>query len=132
VATTRVTLTIEGFDAVRQSVVRVPDAARVALSDVIAKSTFAVRQRALLLAPRGETGRLRSSITASSRGLYGRVTISDPDVYYWKFIEYGTVRASARPFVRPAVEAETNDFVDRVRQVGKRLERDWTSGGGLL
>jgi HK97 gp10 family phage protein len=129
-ATSRVTLTLEGFEETRRAVVAVPDAARAMLSDVIAKTTFATGQRAKALAPR-ETGLLRSSITAVSRGLYGRVTVSG-DAFYWRFVEYGTVKMAAKPFVRPSVEMEQPQFLERVRNVGRELERDWTSGGGLL
>ncbi|HJT96608.1 MAG TPA: HK97-gp10 family putative phage morphogenesis protein [Mycobacterium sp.] len=131
-ATARITTTLVGFDEVRAAVKRVPDAARVVLADVIAKTTFAVRQRALVAAPRGETGRLRASLLSSSRGLSGRVEIRDPDVHYWRFLEYGTVKIAARPFVRPAAELETNDFTERVRQAGRRMEQAFVSHGGLL
>lgn len=127
----RVTVTLEGFDDVRNAVKRVPDAARVVLSEVIAKTTFSARQRAIALAP-VDSGTLRRSITSSSRGMYGRVVINDPDVFYWRFVEYGTRYKAARPFIRTAAELETGAFTERVRLAGKQLERDFTSGGGLL
>jgi HK97 gp10 family phage protein len=130
-ATTRISTQLVGFEQVRAAVKRVPYEARVVLSDVIAKTTFAVKQRAIVLVPK-DTGQLRTAITSSSRGLYGRVEVRDPASYYWRFLEYGTVRMAARPFVRPAAELETNDFTERVRRAGQQLERDFTSGGGLL
>lgn len=36
--------------------------------------------------------------------------------FYWKFLEYGTVKMGARPFMRPAAEAVADDH-------GKRLIR---------
>lgn len=131
-ATARITTTLVGFDEVRAAVKRVPDEARVVLSDVIAKSTFAVRQRMIAMAPRGETGRLRAAISSSSRGLFGRVVITDPDAYYWRFLEFGTVKMAARPFIRPAAELETADFTERIRQSARRLEDGFGSGGRLL
>ena len=130
-ASSRLTVSLEGFDEIRRSLERLPDATRAVLSDVIAKSTFAAKQRAVALAPVGE-GRLRNAIQATSRGMYGRVIITDPEIFYWRFLEYGTVKMAARPFVRPAAEMETAAFVERVRQAAQRLEHDWKTGGGLL
>jgi HK97 gp10 family phage protein len=122
----RTVITLEGFDSVRAAVQRVPDEVRVAMADVVQKTAFGARQRTIALAPRA-TGLLRSSITSSSRGLSGRVDIAGP-AYYWRFPEYGTRFRAATPFVRPAAELESIDFTERVRQVGLRLERDFSAG----
>jgi HK97 gp10 family phage protein len=53
-----------------------------------------------------DTGRLRSSITheiaADHRGLVGRV---GTDVEYAPYVEYGTSRSPAQPYLRPALGA---------------------------
>lgn len=53
-----------------------------------------------------DTGRLRSSIThdvgQDERGLVGRV---GSDVVYAPYVEFGTSRTPAQPFLRPALGA---------------------------
>jgi HK97 gp10 family phage protein len=80
----------------------------------------------LATAPRGETGRLRGSLTASARGLSGRV-VMEGDAFYWRFLEYGTRYIAARPFVRPAAEAEANAVEGRIRDMVAKLERDFAT-----
>ena len=42
------------------------------------------------------------------------VTIKDQrQAYFWRFIEFGTSKLVARPFLRPAFEAKASDAVDR-------------------
>ena len=45
------------------------------------------------------------------------------DAFYWRFVEYGTVKQAAAPFIKPAEERVGNDL-DRVvtEQFGKKLE----------
>lgn len=63
-----------------------------------------VQNRARQLAP-VDTGRLRSSITSSglqrdSRGAYVEV---GTNVFYAGFVEFGTRRMPAQPYLRPAL-----------------------------
>jgi phage gpG-like protein len=60
--------------------------------------------------PRVRTGRLRSSIThrlvvTAGVGLYAQV---GTNVEYAPYVEYGTERAPAYPFLRPALVAAAN------------------------
>lgn len=121
----KVSVQIEGMDQVRDALRRMPDQTRVIMADVVAKTAFSARQRTVAGAP-VNTGLLRGSITSRSRGLSGRVDITG-DAYYWRFLEFGTRYAAARPFVRPAAEAESVAFEQRVRQAATRLERDFAS-----
>lgn len=103
-----------------------PEAVENRAADVVAKSSFAVAQRARSLAS-VRTGRLKRAILSLSNGLRGRVGFSEK-VPYWKFVEYGTVKMSARPFIRPSVEAESESFVQGMRAIGPKLERDLSAG----
>jgi HK97 gp10 family phage protein len=121
-----VKVSIEGMEDAQDALRRFPDQARDAMADVIQRTTFAARQRMLATAPRGETGRLRGSLTASARGLSGRV-VMEGDAFYWRFLEYGTRYIAARPFVRPAAEAEANAVEGRIRDMVAKLERDFAT-----
>lgn len=121
----RTLVEIEGMEAVREALRLVPDQARAVISDVVQKTAFGAKQRAVAMAPR-DTGRLRDAITSRSRGLNGRVEVG-PQGFYWRFLEYGTRSVAARPFVRPAAEMESREFTERVRQAGVRLERNFAT-----
>lgn len=130
------TMTLEGFEATKRAIAAAPVAAKALAADAVAASTFAVEQGARALAPRGLTGRLKAAITSKASATTGRIGIAPgfgigtgtgPEVY-WRFVEFGTVHLPARPFFRPASEAERDNFIRRMEQIGPRLERDLSSG----
>jgi HK97 gp10 family phage protein len=125
----KVTLKLEGFEATRRALVAAPERARVHASSAVAASTFAVTQRSRSLVP-VDTGRLKNAIgsTRVVSGLQGQVGITDADAYYWRFVEFGTINMAARPFFRPAAEEERNVFIQRMRDIGPRIERDLSTG----
>ena len=125
----KVTMKLEGFEATRRALVKAPDVARVHASSAVATSTFAVAQRARSMVP-VDTGTLKSSI-ASSRtvnGLSGSVGLDNRAAYYWRYVEFGTRNMAARPFFRPAAEQERNAFIQRMREIGPKIERDLAGG----
>lgn len=123
------TTTIEGMGQLRRALAAVPEVARGHVASAVATTVFAVQQRARSLVP-VLSGDLKRSIgTSKSRnGLSGGVGVSSPATFYWRFTEFGTRYAPARPFFRPAAESEQNDFVQRLRAIGPRLERDLSVG----
>ncbi len=121
---------LEGFEATQRALVRAPALVKNIASSAVATTTFAVAQRAKSLVP-VDTGNLKAAIEGtkpSAGGLTGRVGTNATNVYYWRFVEFGTKKREARPFFRPAAEAESNAYVDRLRAIGPRLERDFTVG----
>lgn len=62
-----------------------------------------------------ESGALKKSIRVVR--LYGdpkknvRVYAGSKEVYYARFVEYGTVKMKAKPFLRPAVSAAKKDIL---------------------
>lgn len=55
--------------------------------------------------------RVRAKVRASQRGAQSR---NDP--YYWRFVEFGTARMRAQPFLRPAADAKGRVALDMVVQ----------------
>ena len=46
------------------------------------------------------------------------------DTYYWRFLEFGTAKMAAQPFMRPAADQAAGDVVDEfVRQYDKAADR---------
>lgn len=80
----------------------------------VSKATLDVEAKSKALAP-VKTGALRRSIHSvfTNGGLTG---IVGPSVLYGKFVEFGTRRMGARPYMRPAAEQVLPRFVDAVKR----------------
>lgn len=126
----KVTMQLDGFDALKRATVECPEILRAHAGDAVAQTSFSTASR-MKATVRFRTGRLKGAIRSTSRGLNGRVLI-DPSAFYWRFVEYGTVKMAASPFIRPSAEAEGPLYIHRMRAVGPKLERTWTSGGRFL
>jgi HK97 gp10 family phage protein len=124
-----VKMTLEGFEATRRVLEAAPQLVESAASSAVATSSFAIAQRAKALV-RVDTGRLKAAIdyTRTRTSLTGGVGISDPTAFYWRFVEFGTVHTTPRPFFRPAAEEERATFIQRMRDIGPKLERDLAGG----
>lgn len=47
----------------------------------------------------------------------GKASAKNPnDPYYWRFLEFGTVKMSARPFLRPAAKSKGEEAVSKFMQ----------------
>ena len=57
--------------------------------------------------------------------LSGRARNVDKDSFYWRFVEFGTVKMAAQPFLRPAFEAEKEAAVDAIgAELDKRIQQE--------
>lgn len=55
----------------------------------------------------------------------GRKSGRAADAYYWRFVEFGTVKMAARPFLRPAFEAKKLDAIEAIRAyMAQRIPRE--------
>jgi HK97 gp10 family phage protein len=46
------------------------------------------------------------------------------DAWYWRFVEFGTVKMAARPFLRPAFENKKRQAVDTIKdRLSERIEQ---------
>lgn len=46
-------------------------------------------------------------------------------LWYWKFIEFGTSKMSAKPFMRPAFDKMKGEALERIREyLAKRIDRE--------
>ena len=47
------------------------------------------------------------------------------DAWYWRFIEFGTIKMAARPFLRPALEVKRQEAVDAITtRLASRIEAE--------
>jgi HK97 gp10 family phage protein len=81
-----------------------------------------------------DDGTLRKAIKARRRKMQGDVAMSDVriehgkgsknDAWYWHFIEFGTQKNSAQPFIQPTVAAVEPQLPGIfAREFGKKLEK---------
>lgn len=104
---------------------RLPAAAKAAAQQVMDVTAFQVARAAEARAPR-DTGRLKGSIAWESRPRSTKavVGVRDPQAYYWKYIEYGTVKMQARPMFRPAAMSVEREHERRLEQALRKAERE--------
>jgi HK97 gp10 family phage protein len=45
------------------------------------------------------------------------------DAWYWRFVEFGTRKMAARPFLRPALESRRREAVEAIKgRLAQRIE----------
>jgi HK97 gp10 family phage protein len=127
---------IDGLEELRRALVATPKKTRAALRDMLHESADAVAASAKRNAPR-DRGDLASAITVLGRGLTWRAGIErgstggrrghrthvDPSIY-GQFVEFGTSRTTAQPFMKPAAEGETNRLPGRLRVLARVIEAE--------
>lgn len=62
-----------------------------------------------------DTGRLRSSIQYVNTGF--QQCMVDTDVFYALFVEVGTSKMDAQPFMDPAYEDAKNELIDKLKNL---------------
>lgn len=83
---------------------------------IVAKTAMDLEGHAKSRAP-WDTGTLRNSIQAAKIGkAHWRVTVGAD---YGMYVEWGTVHQAARPFIQPAIQAVTPNFLAAMRQVAR-------------
>lgn len=116
-------MALQGMEGLQRALRTMPDVVRQELRQVVGVTAFALANRIRATAPR-DTGLLRGAVSSRVTGLTGRVELG-VDAFYWHFVEYGTVRMAARPFVRPAGELEAADFERRLKDLSRTIEHRW-------
>ena len=101
------------FDRFPEILAKFPRATTAAVQ----KATMDIARLAAMNAP-VDTGYLANSIEGKVTGAGGQVTSSAD---YWAYVEYGTYKMAAQPFVAPAVEAVGPQFVEAMRRMVESL-----------
>jgi len=73
-----------------------------------------------------ESGDLKFSVGIRGGSVSKRKNASNPggDTYYWRFLEFGTEKMAAQPFMRPAMESSVDPATDEfVKQFDKVITR---------
>lgn len=65
------------------------------------------------------------------QGRVGKAYNTGGSTFYWRFLEFGTQHAPARPFMRPAMEASINPATEAVvTEMGKQIDKLVAKGSG--
>lgn len=119
----------------RRFITETPKEARSALADLaIRPTTFALLNRMRATVPVGpEAPHIKDLLAAKMNrsGLIGQVGIFDNDeeAHVALFNEYAP---NHQPFMRPAADAEQGDLVRRATAALQQVERNLSTGGGLI
>lgn len=85
--------------------------------DVVIKVAADIQRDAKTLAP-VDTGALRGSIThTTTRRTYDVSAEIGPEVNYGRYVEEGTSRMAAQPYMTPALERNTDQFVRAISTI---------------
>jgi HK97 gp10 family phage protein len=115
-------MVLQGMGALQKALREAPELIKLELRRAVETTAFSIAQR-MRATVRRDTGLLARNIDSHVKGLSGRVTIG-VDAYYWQYLEYGTVRMAAKPFIRPSVELESLVFEQRLRNAAHVIDRD--------
>jgi HK97 gp10 family phage protein len=109
-----VTVHIEGMSKLRRALLTVTQEGRKTASREVMRSALKVQAGAKARCP-VDTGRLRGSIAVEIEegGLGASV---GTNVHYAPFVEFGTSRMRARPYLFPAWEEERGPFIEALRR----------------
>lgn len=124
-----------GLKEANRALRKLPAFAKLKAQEVMDVSAFQVARGAQARAPRA-TGQLMGDIEWESRprSLSAVVGIAFQS-FYWKFLEYGTVKIGARPFMRPAAEAVEADHESRLiralTEAADQVESEANTASGL-
>jgi HK97 gp10 family phage protein len=108
----RVTIQVDGADALLQKLQSMPEKMRKGAERAVADEADEIAQEMRESVP-VDTGALREGIQSEHDGLTGKA-VSTAD-YSW-VIEAGTHRRPARPFAQPAAERSRTRFPGRVSE----------------
>ena len=116
---------IKGVNRLRRTLRRLPDAVTEDIRNEIIYAAKLVHATALQTVP-AKTGNLASLLSwkTSRDGLSARIGFIGRKAtrkgFYARFLEFGTARTAARPFLFPALESERDHIVKRLRRAVRK------------
>lgn len=83
------------------------------MEQAVAKTAFDIQEMAQSIAP-VDTGYMAGTIWADVDGLRAEIK---PEAEYAGYVEFGTYKMAAQPFMRPAADANEANFAALISQV---------------
>lgn len=111
----RASVNLPSLSLAERALMRVNEQARAACAEEVKLAALAVETTAKTLAP-VDTGRLRASIAADTSQADTALTATvGTNVEYARWVEHGSRRMRARPFLFPAFAAEAPKLATRIK-----------------
>lgn len=88
------------------------------IGDVVAKAGFDCQAEAKAIVP-VDTGNLKGSITTEKEGDFTAIVSANTD--YAGYVEYGTYKMAAQPYMMPAAEIVGPQFVQAIETLVRSL-----------
>lgn len=114
----RVVFKLDGAEQVKQKLLDLSEKKEQKLKQAVGTSGLNIQRNAKLLCP-VDTGTLRNSIMVDFEGLTATVHTNIP---YAPYVEFGTFRMRARPYLTPAAKQEEPRFLQRLIRILKEEE----------
>ena len=129
---------ISGMRELRAAFKRLPDVTRDRLNDIATEPTAreVVRNARARIqsSPSIQTRALLNGVDLSMSRANGRAKVGiradSPARKRAHFVEFGTEKMSAEPFMIPSAEGERAPYLQRCRAAGRAIERDMSTIGG--
>jgi HK97 gp10 family phage protein len=97
------------------------------VKNITLKPALVIADEVRDMAPEGHTGRLKKGIHAFPLEDHVGAGVGIKGAFYWKFIEHGTKFYTARPFIRPAINAARPTYAAMMADDLKKLIADVAS-----
>lgn len=137
------TISITGLAELEKRLLDFPDRlAKNILAGAIRAGAAVIRDEARSKAPKDTGEMARDILIKKARGgngltfhvyvrsgkksrLAGRKRNVSRDSFYWRFVEFGTSKMGAKPFMRPAFDAKKTEAVERIKAyLSARIDKE--------
>lgn len=131
------TIKVEGFKELAEALRELPErVAKNTLRRAVSSGAAIIRNEARVLAP-VDTGEMRKDIQIKrerdTKGIFsasysvfvrsgkksrlsGRARNIQKDSFYWRFVEFGTAKMNAHPFMRPAFQHKKDQALNQIKE----------------
>lgn len=120
----RMDFRVEGLDEVLRQFNRFDREARVNFREAVKKTATNITRMAKARVPVGDSGLLKKSIRAAydRDGFGAEIGAGNKKAYYAGFVEHGTTKMTARPYMHPSgEEAKPQYIADVTRAITRAL-----------
>jgi HK97 gp10 family phage protein len=114
----RVVFKLDGAEELKANLEKITETKRQRVKEVVGVSGLNVQRNAKLLCP-VDTGTLRNSIMADFEELTATVHTNIP---YAPYVEFGTRKMAAEPYLTPAAEVEQPKFINKLIEILKEAK----------
>lgn len=106
-----ISLQIKGIDKLKDVYANAPDELAEEVKDAVAAAAKAIADKA----KQNTKGKLQQSVTAeiSDDGMSATISANEP---YAVYVEYGTEKMKAEPFMNPAFEEHAPQFINALKK----------------